>query len=103
LVTFFDGGGANHSIDVLRKIRRKSECIQPHLLSRACFQGSTKLSPVLQKEDRVFLFWYKKAVMPKKASYSCTETDKIGPSLPLKTMKSKQENQVLNRDNFVLP
>jgi hypothetical protein len=60
--------------------------------------------PALDDGSTNFVFvLVQKGSNAKEESYCCTEPDKIGPSLPLKTMKSKKEHQVFNRDNFVLP
>jgi hypothetical protein len=48
----------------------------------------------------VILLWYKKGSNAKKESYCCTEPQKIAPSLPLKIMKSKKENQAFLSRQF---
>jgi hypothetical protein len=65
---------------------------------KGLFSGKHKIVASPPKRGQGFF-----VLVRQKESYSCTEPDKIGPSLPLKTMKSKKENQVFTRDNFVLP
>ena len=48
------------------------------------------------------MFSYKKTLNPKKKVISARNLEDCLPSLPLKTRKAKNENQIFYRDSFVL-